>query len=264
MERAEAWRCDGCGGAVAAAGGATCAQESVLHPTLLMGGEVLPWAESGKYIGHTVHENCSLDAEVTVRIQAARVAFHKMRALVLGGRASQHMKGVYRRCFEALTLSVLLYGAEAWALSDALLERLEVTQRGFLRMALPVRMRRRRGDAEAMSNVALRQYYGLPAVGTMLERKQVRWLGHLGRMPDGRLPAQLLTAQRLEQGSGAAGCRRATLLGSHGTPGVYPALLRKHLTSVARREFFDGSRADWNILAEKKDNWRKFTKSLIQ
>ena len=159
---------------------------------------------------------------------------------------------------------MLLYSAEAWALSAAQLERLEVVQRGFLRMALPVRMRRRRGDAEALSNVALRRFYGLPSpVGTMLGRKQMRWLGHLGRIPDGRLPAQLLTAQRLEQGGGAAGCRRATLLGSHGTAGVYPGLLKKHLTWGARREFFDGSHADWHVLAEKKDNWKKFTKSII-
>ena len=59
----------------------------------------------------------------------------------------------------------------------------------------------------------------------MLARKQVRWLGHLARAPEGRLTVQLLTAQRRELGRGAAGCRRATLLGSHGTDGVYPTLL---------------------------------------
>ena len=262
MEQTDAWRCEGCGGAVAAAGGAACAQESVLRPPLLMGGEVLPWATSGKYIGQTVHEDCGLDAEVAKRVQAARVAFHKMRALVLGGRATQHMKGVYRRCFEALTLSVMLYGAETWALSAAQLERLEVAQRGMLRAALPVRMRRRRGVEDAMSNAQLRRFYGLPKVGTLLERMQVRWLGHLAREPGERLTVQLLTAQRRELGRGAAGCRRPTLLGSYGTDGVYPTLLGTHLTSAARREFFDGSRAEWHVLAHNKVKWRSFVRSI--
>ena len=48
--------------------------ESVLRPTLLMGGEPLPWATSGKYTGQVVHEDCGLDAEVAARGQAARVA----------------------------------------------------------------------------------------------------------------------------------------------------------------------------------------------
>ena len=172
------------------------------------------------------------------------------------------MKGVYRRCFEALTLSVLLYGAEAWALSTTQLERLEVAQRGMLRAALPVRMRRRRGAADAMSNVQLRRFYGLPKVGTMLARMQMRWLGHLARAPEGRLTVQLLTAQRRELGRGAAGCRRATLLGSHGTDGVYPTLLATHLTSAAKREFFGGSRAEWHALAQTKQSWAKFVNSI--
>ena len=110
------------------------------------------------------------------RVQAARVAFRKMRALVLGGRATQHMKGVYRRCFEALVLSVMLYGAEVWALSPAQLERLEVAlpRRSMLRAALPPRMRWRRGDKGALSSVALRQFYGLQSVATFLVRKQCR------------------------------------------------------------------------------------------
>ena len=78
----------------------------------------------------------------------------------------------------------------------------------------------------------------------------------MGRLPDSRVQQQLLTAQRAEPGCGAKGRRGATLIGSFGTTGVYPALLAKHLTTAARRKYFDGSRAEWHVLANMKTKWQ--------
>ena len=94
-----------------------------------MGGTPLEWREKDKYLGTVQHEGCGLDAELSARVKAAWAAFLHLRPLVLRRRPSKEMRGVYAQAFEALTIAVMLYGGEVWALSTAQLKRLEVVQR---------------------------------------------------------------------------------------------------------------------------------------
>ena len=253
------WRCVPCGGDDISV--ATCAQESVLKPVIQMGEQRVKWVTIKKYLGGIQSDDCSLDEEVSARIQAARAAATKhMRPLLGQGNNSQHMCGCIAMCFTALIASVLLYGGESWALSSEQLQRLEVFQRTCLRKALP-----RRRMTHWISNARLLALFKLPSVATMVARKQLRWIGHLARMDDQRLPAIMTSASlaQVAQGVGIQGRGKPSLLGVSGPIGVYTSLISNNLDARRRREVFGGSRAPWHELAAERSQWKDFVRSVF-
>jgi len=248
------WLCTGCGGADAASGvAATCAQCSVVHPPLLVAdGEQLGWARSVAYLGVIHTDDCSLDAELSHRIQLARGATRRLRPLLFGGRPQRHLRRHFGGVFRALVHSVLLYGSEVWALSTAQLEQLEAVVRACLRQALP---RYERTDPRYV----LRNRFLL---ATMMARRQAAWLGHLARMEPERLQLQMLAGRLVVPGQGAAGCRGASLMGVHGSTGAWRQLIDRYLTWEARRTHFGGRRGQWWELAQSRADWRSFVRSI--
>jgi hypothetical protein len=225
-----------------------------------MGGGLLEWRDMDKYLGVVHHESCGIDAELSSRIKAAWAAFLRLRPLMLSRRPTKHMRGVYAQAFEALTVAVMLYGGEVWALNTAQMKRLEMQQCKMLRSALPARMRRWVPGKHRISNAELRRYFGIVNVATLLARRQLRYIGHLARMPETRVQRQLLRCWRLQPGRAAGGCKFPTLLGLFGkTDGVYGALVRTHLTPAVRRRFFgSGAPRQWFVNAQRRLTWRRF------
>jgi len=82
--------------------------------------------------------------------------------------------------------TVLLYGAESWALTSDQEQRLAVFHHQRLRMILGVRL------ADRVSRERLYEMCGCPPISTLLARRQLRWLGHIGRMGEARITRQVL------------------------------------------------------------------------
>ena len=70
-----------------------------------------------------------------------------------------------------------------------------------LRRLLHIRWQDKIPDTEVLEQT------GLPSIYTMLQKMQVRWAGHVVRMPDSRLPKQLLYGE-LCRASAQSGDRR--------------------------------------------------------
>ena len=129
----------------------------------------------------------------------------------------------------------------------------------MLRSALPVRLRRWRPGHQRMSSDKLMAYFGVNNVATLLARRQLRYLGHLARMPEDRVQRRLLSCWRVMPGRGAAGCRGASLLGVFGPTGAYNNAIRTHLTNNKKKEIFDAkSKESWIVLAQSRGRWCKF------
>ena len=98
---------------------------------------------------------------------------------------------------------------------------------------------------------------------TLIVRRQIVFVGHLARMDEGRLQLQMLAGRRVMPGMGAAGCRGPSLMGVFGPVGVYRQLLDRYLnTREARREFFGGRRGLWWELAQQREEWGRFGRSI--
>ena len=94
--------------------------------------------------------------------------------------------------YEALILSILLYGCESWCLTEELLQRLHVFHAQCLRAMS--RVTRKHTWEHRISSMQLMQELGLDAIDFYVARRQLRWLGHVSRMGWERLPRRMLSA----------------------------------------------------------------------
>lgn len=85
-------------------------------------------------------------------------------------------------CYKAYVLPILLFGSETWALNQKQLLMLERVHTSCLRRILGVRV------CDRHSNVHVREVCGIASLANILRAYRLRWLGHVCRMQEGRLP----------------------------------------------------------------------------
>jgi len=85
---------------------------------------------------------------------------------------------VYRACI----ISTLLYGSESWTSYAAQEKLLNVFHLRCLRHILSISWQDR------ITNSAVLERAGIPSVYTLLRQKRLRWIGHVHRMDEGRIP----------------------------------------------------------------------------
>lgn len=141
------------------------------------------------YLGSTITNNLSLDAEISSRIGKAASTFGKLTARVWdNGQLTAHTKvQVYRAC----VISTLLYGSEAWTLYSYQERRLNSFHLRCLRRILGITWRDR------ITHTAVLERAQLPSMFSLLRQRRLRWLGHVRRMDDGRIPKDILYAELL-------------------------------------------------------------------
>ena len=89
---------------------------------------------------------------------------------------------VYRTC----VLSTLLYGSESWTLYSREEKRLNTFHMRNLRRILGIKW------SDRITNNEVLQRAGIPSMYILLRQRRLRWLGHISRMQDGRIPKDLL------------------------------------------------------------------------
>ena len=90
------------------------------------------------------------------------------------------------KVYNACVLSSLLYAAESWALYAAQEDKLNAFHMRCLRRLLGVTWQDRMTNKEVLARTKSESLY------TTLAKRRLRWLGHVRRMEDGRIPKDLL------------------------------------------------------------------------
>ena len=112
------------------------------------------------------------------------------------------------KIYRAIILSTLLYGAETWTVYRRHVKKLHAFMMRHLRSIMKIRWQ------DKVTNIKVSKWAGLPSMEDLLIRKNLRWTGHLLRMPTDRLPRQVLYSQLpdgpSETGSLLAATRRTT------------------------------------------------------
>ena len=135
-------------------------------------------------------------------------------------------------------LSIALYGSECWCLPEPLLERLRVFHAQCLRaMCRVTRVHTWRCH---ISTQELGQLMGIDSIDTYIYRRQLRWLGHVARMPfDERTPRRMLSSWV-----------------AHPRPRGAPPMT--YGRSIERAlDAFHIDRRDWPRLAADRTTWRE-------
>ena len=141
-----------------------------------------------EYLGVIIQRNGSGDMAVKERLEKARKAFWSLNSSVWNVRqlSISTKISVYRAC----VLSVLLYGAEVWTHTYPVRKKLEKFHMICLRRLSGYGLRYQRDHS--LSNDDLRAWLGVPSIADLVCQCRLRWLGHVGRMPDHRIPKRVL------------------------------------------------------------------------
>ena len=161
-----------------------------LSDVLLPGGLFMPIVSCFPYLGRKVSRSGSDLPDVDSRVESAGKAFGMLSACLF--RSTAVTRKAKRTVYEGEILSILLYGSETWLLTEAVLQRLRCFHVRCLRAMC--RVTRVHTREQHISTWELQQEMGLESIDVYVARRQVRWLGHVARMPFERTPRRMLSS----------------------------------------------------------------------
>src|SRR6201996_3765554 len=165
-------------------------------PSITISNHELEVVHDFVYLGSTITDSLSLDVELNRRVGKAATTMSRLTNRVwANAKLSEHTKiQVYMAC----VVSTLLYGSESWTLHSRQEQRLNTFHMRCLRRILGITWQ------DKVSNNTVLERAGLCSMYTLLKQRRLRWLGHVIRMDDGRIPKDLLYGE-LSQGTRPTG-----------------------------------------------------------
>ena len=162
-------------------------------------GSPLRIAQRFTYLGSIISPSHNIDEDILNRIQAASAAFGRLRTRVFSNKNLRlHTKiAVY----EAVCISTLLYGSESWTVYRRHLKSLEAFHIRCLQRILDITWKNK------VTHTQIFQQTNTVSIEATLAKRQLRWVGHIKRMPEQRLPRRVLYGQ-LKDGRRSQGGQR--------------------------------------------------------
>ena len=204
------------------------------EPTITAKGQRLQVVDKFTYLGSTLSRVVHINDEVNARIAKASAAFGRLRGSIWdrsGMRLDTKLK-VYR----SVVLPTLLYACETWTVYQRHAKRLNHFHTSCLRKLLKIKWQDRIPDTEVLKRAGMQSIY------TLLKLAQLRWTGHVTRMPDERLPKKILY--------GKSSRKR-----SHGGQKK-----RYKVTLKASLKDFNIPTESWEQIAQDRTKWRGLIK----
>ena len=159
-------------------------QDATNAPSISIDEFTLAVVDKFTYLGLTISSNLSLDSELDTRIgKAATAMAHLTKRVWDNDMLTVKTK---MKVYQGLVLSTLLYGSEAWALYSHQERGLNAFHLRCIRRLLGLTWQDR------VTNIDVLAKAGMPSIFTTLTTRRLRWLGHVSRMDDGRIPKDLL------------------------------------------------------------------------
>ncbi|KAK0135736.1 Craniofacial development protein 2 [Merluccius polli] len=155
--------------------------------TLRVGDEILPQVEEFKYLGVLFTSGGRMEREIDRRIGAASAVMRTLhRSVVVKRELSRKAK---LSIYQSIYVPALTYGHELWVMTERTRSRVQAAEMSFIRRVAGLSLRDR------VRSSVIREELGVDPLLLRVERSQMRWLGHLVRMPPGRLPGEVFRAR---------------------------------------------------------------------
>ncbi|CAI5677887.1 unnamed protein product [Oreochromis niloticus] len=144
---------------------------------LRVGDEFLPQVEEFKYLGVLFASDGRREPEIDRRIGAAAAVMRTLhRSVVVKRELSVKAKlSIYRSIY----VPTLTYGHELWVVTERTRLRIQAAEMSFLRRVAGLSLRDR------LRSSAIWEGLRVEPLLLHIERNQLRWFGHLNRMPPG-------------------------------------------------------------------------------
>ena len=144
-----------------------------------------------KYLGSIVEAKGGIAQEVGERIAKVSKPFGALWEPIF--RDSNLCLRTKRKVYKAVVLGVLLYGSETWTTKRDAIRRLEVFHNRCLKGILGITTAQER--PEHLSSVQISKLFGMGEsleVEDLVTARRLRWLGHVAKMDEDRIPKRML------------------------------------------------------------------------
>ncbi len=152
-------------------------------PCISIGHHTLETVEDFIYLGSTISSNLSLDNELNTRIGKASIAMARLTKRVWNSMLTTNTK---MKVYQASVLNILLYGSETWTTYIWQERRLNSFHLRCLKRILGITWQDRVPNTEVLDQAKTFSLHAL------LSQRRLRWLGHVCRMQDGRIPKDIM------------------------------------------------------------------------
>ena len=200
------------------------------HPVITVQGHPLEAVKQFTYLGTVITSDLDLSIAIQNRIRQASAAFGRLTQRVFNNHSLSTSTKV--AVYKAICVSTMLYGSEAWTPYQRHIKTLEQYHIRCLQRILGLRWWHR------IPHVEIRKRANIQSAEVLMLQRQLRWVGHVIRMPSDRLPHRLLYGELV-----------------HGERGVGRPFKRfsDHIKATLRR--CDISPASLESLASDRDAW---------
>ena len=174
------------------------AKTEVLHlsrnpdqSVLQVNGATLKQVEKFRYLGVAFTSDGRQDEELDTRIGKASAVMRALHySVVMKRELSKNSK---LSIFKAIFVPILAYGHESWVMTERMRSQVQASEMRFLR--------RIEGDTlfNKVRSSEIRKSLNIEPLLLRIKRSQLRWFGHVSRMPQKRLPKQALHAKANER-----------------------------------------------------------------
>lgn len=184
-----------------------------------------------KYLGGVVSEDNEVSLEIKARLAAGNRCYFSFQRLLKSSLITRKLKLLV---YKTIIKPVVLYGSETWTMTSRDGNRLNVWERKILRKIYGAVCED--GVWRIRTNNELEALYGNPNIVTDIKMRRLRWLGHVQRMGEERVPKKVLYST--PEGSRSVG---------------HPRLRWMEDVEADLRKM--GIR-NWRSLAVSRENWR--------
>ena len=153
---------------------------------LQVNGETLKQVEKFKYLGVTFTSDGRQDEELDTRIGKASAIMRALHYSLVMKRESS--KKANPSIFKAVFVFILTYDHEFWVISESVRSQVQASEMRFLRKIEEVTLFNKVRSSEGQKSLNIKPLL------LRIERSQLRWFGHVSRIPQERLLKQALLA----------------------------------------------------------------------
>jgi exonuclease III len=205
---------------------------------LHVSGASLKQVEKYKYLGVSFTSNGKWNTEIDRRIGAASAVMRQLyRGVISKAELSREAK---ISVFKSIYVPTLTYGHELWVMTERMRSRVQAAEMRFLRRVAGVRL------LDRVRSSAIRESLGIEPLLLRIERSQLRWLGHVLRMPPERLVKQVLLSNPI--GTRPRGRPRRRW--------------KDHVSQICSERLSLTNWSDIMSAAEDRDLWRELLRGL--
>ena len=191
------------------------------------------------YLGSVLSQNAEIDDDITRRISAASAAFGRLESRLWKERGVRLSTKV--AVYKAVVITTLLYGCESWTTYRRHVRSLDQFHMRCLRRIARIKWQDKTPSTEVLRRCEI------PGIEAFVIKAQLRWVGHVHRMSDSRIPKATFYAE----------------LSSGTRPNCRPLLrLKDNFKANLLSTGIDPK--TWEDLASDRSKWRKACSTGVQ